>query len=62
MMNKISLSIRVGTIRSVRQGADIRPYLEVHCAHLKIIQFIGNSIGGGVSHLGGRHKMKPTIS
>ena len=43
------VDIRVGTIRSVRLGADIQVYLKVHCAHLEIIQFIGNSIGGGVS-------------
>jgi hypothetical protein len=31
------VDIRIGTIRSVRLGADIRLNLEVHCAHFEII-------------------------
>jgi hypothetical protein len=55
MVNRINLSInvdiRIGKIRSVRLGANIRLNLEVHCAHLEIIRFIGNSIRGE-QHLG----------
>ena len=49
MVDRINLSIdvdiRIGKIRSVRLGA-IRLSLEVHCAHLEIVWFIGNGIGG----------------
>jgi hypothetical protein len=43
------VGIRVGTIKEREARGRYSTCPEVHCAHLKIIQFMGNSIGGGVS-------------